>query len=43
MQFNIVPRTGGFAINRKSRGKRGCDGIILTVVRRCQGRAQTSW
>ena len=23
MQFNIVPRTGGLAINRKKRGKRG--------------------
>ena len=23
MQFNVVPRTGGLAINRKNRGKRG--------------------
>ena len=23
MQFNVVPRTGGLAINRKHRGKRG--------------------
>ena len=30
MQFNVVPRTGGFAINRKNGGKEGCDGIILT-------------
>ena len=34
MQFNVVPRTGGLAINReKLRKKEGCDGIILTDAR----------
>ena len=23
MQFNVVPRTGGLAINRRNKGKRG--------------------
>ena len=30
MQFNVVPRTGGLAINRKIEEKEGYDGIILT-------------
>ena len=33
MQFNVVPRTGGLAINKeKLRKKEGCDGIILTTL-----------
>ena len=33
MQFNVVPRTGGLAINKeKIKEKEGCDGIILTDV-----------
>ena len=30
MQFNVVLRTGGLAINRGNLGKEGYDGIILT-------------
>ena len=32
MQFNIMPRTGGLAINREIEEKEGCDGIILTLT-----------
>ena len=31
MQFNVVLRTGGLAINREFEEKEGNDGIILTV------------
>ena len=32
MQFNVMPRTGGLAINReKFKEKEGCNGIILTL------------
>ena len=34
MQFNVMPRTGGLAINKgKFKEKEGCDGIILTLGR----------
>ena len=33
MQFNVMPRTGGLAINReKIEEKEGNDGIILTAT-----------
>ena len=36
MQFNVVPRTGGLAINReKTEEKEGYDSIILTVSKKC--------